>query len=96
MTIVVENANDYDIVFLAEIWFIVPERYVVSDYWRQWQQHHLPRSGLSEENVRRRNEEGDGFLPRGGQLEFLLNWEAEFGKLPPGEYVIALSLGGWV
>jgi len=35
-------------------------------------------------------------LPRDGQFEFVLDWAIEFGELPPGDYILALLLGGWV
>jgi len=93
MTVVIENISDYDIDHRAQILFIVPERYAVSDYWWEWQQYHLPFLPVDDYWIDYLMQ-GEGFLPRGGQLEFTLNWETVFGELPPGEYIIALSLGG--
>ena len=39
-------------------------------------------------------EQPEGFLPSGGQLEFRLDWSKVYGELLPGEYRIALSVGG--
>ncbi|MCL2377521.1 MAG: hypothetical protein FWC77_00185 [Defluviitaleaceae bacterium] len=92
MTIVIENASDYDIDHRAQILFMVPERYVTTDYWWEWQQYHLP--FLPGGNRVDYFIQGEGFIESGGRLEFTLNWEMVFGLLPPDEYVIALSLGG--
>ena len=93
MTLLIENISGYDIEHRAQILFIVPEEHVTSDYWWDWQQYHIPFLPLGDywtDHVI----QGEGPLPVGGQLEFTLNWENLFGPLPPGEYVIALSLGG--
>jgi len=95
MTLLIENISNYDLDHRAQILFIVPQEHVTSDYWWEWQQYHipfLPVDGYWTDHVI----QGEGSLPIGGQLEFTLNWENLFGPLPPGEYVIALSLGGQV
>jgi len=93
MTVLIENTSSYDIDHRAQILFVVPERYTASGYWWEWHQHHiplLPTEGYWEDYFIH----GIGFISSGGQLEFTLNWEAIFGQLPPGEYIIALDLGG--
>ena len=93
MTMVVQNQSAYDIDHRVQILFIVPERYAVSDDWWEWQQHSLPFlpvEGYWIDHLM----QGEGFLPSGRQLEFALDWTTVFGELAPGEYVIALSLGG--
>ena len=39
---------------------------------------------------------GGRILPKGGQLEFFLDWSMEFDELPPGEYLLSLNLWGRV
>jgi len=89
MTIVVANASDYDIDFHADINFVVPQVYVVSDNWREWRQHFIPRLLIGYYRVH-----GEGFLQRDELLEFFLDWSIDFGELPPGNYALSLRLGG--
>ena len=93
MTMVVQNESDYDIDHRAQILFIVPARYVISDYWWDWQEHHLPFLPVEGYWIDHLIQ-GEGFLPSGGQLEFTLDWTTVFGRLEPDEYVILLSLAG--
>ena len=94
MTIVIENISDYDIDHRAQFLFIIPERYVTSGYWWEWPHDSmlpfLPFAGDWEDVFM----QGQGFLPRSGRMEFALDWTEIVGELPPGEYVLGLSLGG--
>jgi len=91
MNIVIANASDYDIEFHADIVFIVPQIYAVSDCWWDWWHHFIPRLPMEYHRVSE-----EGILISGGQLEFFLDWLVEFGKLPPGDYVLLLRLSGWL
>ena len=93
MRVVVENTSDYDMDHRAQLIFIVPAVYATTDDWWEWQDRFLPIlpfDGEWEDHFM----QGQGFLPAGGTLEFEISWAAIFGELPPGDYIIDLSLMG--
>jgi len=92
MTIVVENASRYGIEIEAHIQLIMPERYAGLDYPWELRQHHLTRLPYFWID----NPIQKGFMPKGGQLEFFLDWSMIYGKLPPEDYILVLNFGGRV
>jgi len=93
MTIVVENVSIYNIDHVAQIMAIAQEEYAQSEDWWQWEPIPLIPLPL-DDNWSERLMQGQGFLPSDDQLEFTLDWTALVGELPPGDYKIAVGLGG--
>ncbi|MDR2600646.1 MAG: hypothetical protein LBC73_10290 [Oscillospiraceae bacterium] len=95
MTIKIENISPYDINHRAQLLDIALECCSRSEFLFDWQSFGIVHSQpLEEDELAAIYMHGEGFLPSGEQMEFRLDWTTAYGELPPGEYRIALSIGG--
>ena len=92
MMVVIENVSEYDLDHSAQIMAIVLERDAFTDPWYVWKK--LPTLRI-EGDLSDYLSQGKGFLPSGGRLEFQLDWTAAYGELPPDDYKVVLSSGGY-
>ncbi|MCL2287478.1 MAG: hypothetical protein FWC32_14090 [Firmicutes bacterium] len=90
MRIVVDNISPYDVEHRAQILAMVPEEHTHTGHSWEWQWYGLPfLPDAFDFHI-----QGEGFLPSSGTLEFDTDWTHVFGILPPGDYVLLLSVGG--